>query len=639
MNIKANNKSMGGGAELHPFPRPGSVYHRTPENAHIIPTYIKVLKLFGPLVISLYRLRIWPLFGWTTYLLTIPGRKSGRLITTPLEYSRKDGKLYGGCSLPAGGQWWKNAQANPDRVRAQIGFRSFDARLDVCSDEEAVEWFRWYVKKHPAAAKVGFGWDPKADDPETADFVPILNTYVIFRIIEKQRQTPTVTGSIVRFFFVLAKLFYHGVRYGLIRSYYALFSFLWSPEEKTSKIKKLNGLNLLQLILSLGATATKFGQMMSTRKDMLAAHIVNELEKLQDEVAPFPAKIVKRIIEEDLGRPVGQVFSEFSDKSIAAASIAQVHEARLHSGERVAVKVMRPNVGKNMGKDLAILRFLARLVDLIPRFKPMGVPDSVAEIADSIQSQLDFNLEIANNYRLAEGFADIDWVSLPEIYEDYCGERVITMGFIDGKKLTDALDNPPIPRVDLAKRIVEMYMLMSLRNFFIHSDMHPGNVFVDDKGDLILIDTGLVTEIEPAFIGRFFRSALAMMLLEGRLVAQVYLEGHDNLSEDQVKFACDGIEAIFDRLRGAAFTDVEVGELFFELFGIFREVNIKLESSWAGMLLSEITFEGIANQVDSDFNMMLMMSHRFPQFIYDTDILDVNDEICRQTLYRTKASF
>jgi len=184
-----------------------------------------------------------------------------------------------------------------------------------------------------------------------------------------------------------------------------------------------------------------------------------------------------------------------------------------------------------------------------------------------------------------------------------------------------------------------MYMLMSLRNFFIHSDMHPGNVFVDDKGDLILIDTGLVTEIEPAFIGRFFRSALAMMLLEGRLVAQVYLEGHDNLSEDQVKFACDGIEAIFDRLRGAAFTDVEVGELFFELFGIFREVNIKLESSWAGMLLSEITFEGIANQVDSDFNMMLMMSHRFPQFIYDTDILDVNDEICRQTLYRTKASF
>src|ERR1017187_8673202 len=184
---------------------------------------------------------------------------------------------------------------------------------------------------------------------------------------------------------------------------------------------------LLDLFRHLGATFIKVGQIMSTRPDLLPEHITQALAHLQDDVGPFPFEAVARTIAEDLGRPIGQVFAEFSPRPIASASVSQVHKARLWDGRVVAVKVRRPDVLEICTFDLAVMRKVAHLLGKIPSLSSMSPESTVEQFGRAVYAQLDFRVEARNNLRFRENFRNEPDVVFPEVFEEYSSERILCM--------------------------------------------------------------------------------------------------------------------------------------------------------------------------------------------------------------------
>ena len=232
---------------------------------------------------------------------------------------------------------------------------------------------------------------------------------------------------------------------------------------------------VLNLFRRLGATFIKVGQIMSTRPDLLPPHIIQALAKLQDDVGPFPFAQVRTTIEEDFGRELSSLFTEFSPLPIASASVAQVHKARLPSGELVAVKVRRPDIEELCTFDLGVMRLYARVLELIPSLRLLAPLDSVEQFGRAIRMQLDFTVEAQNNRRFTRNFATLPEVCLPRLYDDLCSRRVLVMEFIDGVKILDFKRSGVEPR-RLGLLGFRVMLKMIFADGFVHADLHPGNI-------------------------------------------------------------------------------------------------------------------------------------------------------------------
>jgi ubiquinone biosynthesis protein len=245
---------------------------------------------------------------------------------------------------------------------------------------------------------------------------------------------------------------------------------------------KLNRGEQLRLSLEeLGPIFIMFGQLLSTRRDLVPDDMIGELVKLQDQVPPFAEAQATTIIEQALGQAVGQLFANFSAKPMASASIAQVHAATLHSGEEVVVKVVRPTIEKIIRQDIKLLFVIARLIEKYlpdgPRLRPVEV---VEDYQHTILDELDLNREAANTSQLRRNFENSDLLYVPKVYWDYTCRNVFTMERIDGIPVTD-IDALTAQKTDmklLAERGVEIFFTQVFRDSFFHADMHPVNVFV-----------------------------------------------------------------------------------------------------------------------------------------------------------------
>ena len=259
----------------------------------------------------------------------------------------------------------------------------------------------------------------------------------------------------------------------------------------------------LRLMLQeLGTTFIKFGQLLASRPDLVGEKISEELSQLHDDNPPVSYEEIKELIEDQLGGSLNEFFVEFSEKSLATASIAQVHVAKLHSGEKVAVKVQKPNIEDIVETDLSIMKFIANESDRFDTgFKHLNLPAVIHEFDRSIHKEMDFDNELMNIRHLNDNFKYNDKIIVPVIYPDYSTEKVLTMEYVEGVKLSEVIagDDPKYNKILIADRIVRAYLKQIFLDGFFHADPHPGNIFITDDNAVCFIDFGMMGVLDDEF--------------------------------------------------------------------------------------------------------------------------------------------
>jgi len=362
---------------------------------------------------------------------------------------------------------------------------------------------------------------------------------------------------------------------------------------------------LLDLFRHLGATFIKVGQIMSTRPDLVPEHITHALAHLQDDVGPFPYEAVARTIVEDLGRPIEQVFAEFSPRPIASASVSQVHKARLHDGRVVAVKIRRPDVLEICSFDLAVMRQVARLLGKIPALAAMAPESTVDQFGRAIYAQLDFRVEANNNRRFRENFRGDPDVVFPEIFKEYCSERILCMTHIEGIKILDSRKGPSDPK-RIARLGLRALMKMIFEDGFVHADLHPGNIFVLENNRIAIVDLGLVGELDGPHRATFSRFFAAWASRDADTMARLLYSLAINPMEGAAAFERFRVAVVtfMARTWGQRMSDVHPGKLLLDMLGLLRRHRIRMAPAFTIVNIAIAVTEGIGRQLDPELDLM-----------------------------------
>jgi ubiquinone biosynthesis protein len=365
------------------------------------------------------------------------------------------------------------------------------------------------------------------------------------------------------------------------------------------------GKHLREMLDELGPTFVKFGQLLSTRPDVVPPDIIVELRGLQDDVRPFPFADVQRVVQEDLGQTIERLFVDFEEKPLAAASIGQVHRATLPNGRRVVVKVQRPEAPRQIEADLALLFQAARLAkERVRALDFIDAEELVDEFARSIRQELDYRLEARNADTFHHNFAGHPHVRVPRVYWSYTRPRVLTLEFLEGTQLGDlelaawTLDD----RRRLAYLVAEAWMTMIFRHGFFHGDPHPANILVLSPEQIGLVDfglTGKLSDDDMAKLTRLFIDAAAENIeaLPKRL-ADLGVRYPREL-EDQ--FLAE-LRELFHRYYGARLSDVDPLQVIREAFSLIYRMNLHLPSRFVMLDKAIATLGSVGVELYPDFN-------------------------------------
>ncbi|MGO8946117.1 MAG: ABC1 kinase family protein [Ktedonobacterales bacterium] len=360
-------------------------------------------------------------------------------------------------------------------------------------------------------------------------------------------------------------------------------------------------------IEELGPTFIKLGQILSTRGDLLPAEYLAELAKLQDSAPPVPAEAVRQILQEELGRPVDEVFASFDMDPLASASIGQAHAATLMDGTPVVVKLRRPGVVEQVDEDLRILVDLA--VTAERHWSAARYYDLLAiaqEFAQTLRAELDYLQEGRNVERFAENFSGDPSVHIPRVYWETTTSRMLTLERIYGIKISDvdALENADLDRRAIAEHATRILLTMILDYGFFHADPHPGNVFVEPDGRIALIDFGMVGEVDVSTQGFLIRLLLAIASRDGGRLADVVLD----ISRSRVYVDRNALRRDMQRML-ARYCDLPLGDvrlsvMLGELLTILRWHHLRLPPDLALLVKTLGMSEGLGVQLDPRFNLM-----------------------------------
>ena len=354
----------------------------------------------------------------------------------------------------------------------------------------------------------------------------------------------------------------------------------------------------------LGPTFVKFGQLLSTRSDIIPEGILSELQKLQDKVAPMPLEVTRGVIERELGVPAEKLLAEFDPVWLGSASIGQVYRARLHGGEQVAVKVQRPEAPGRVEADLALMRDLAALLDA--RFGDrifIDVKELVAEFEGVIRRELDYEQEAENARRFAANFAGTP-VKIPEIHTDLSTKRVITMEYIEGTRFLDVrpLLLTPAERRRVATMGAETIFKMAFEDGFFHGDPHPGNLFLTQGGELALLDFGMVGFMSHGDIEALSRLFIAVIQRD----AAAALHGLERLG---VRYAPEVRGDLLQELReflfkysGLSVGEVTLGQALSEVISLVRRYRLSMPPVFPLLTKALVTAEALSRSIDPTIN-------------------------------------
>lgn len=360
---------------------------------------------------------------------------------------------------------------------------------------------------------------------------------------------------------------------------------------------------LVKAFQELGPSFVKLGQMLSTRQDLLPADYIEAFATLQDQVEPFDGRVARQMVEEALEAELEALFADFSEEPVASASIAQVHRARLHTGEEVAVKVQRPGIERTLRSDINILYTLAELLE---DQLDLGVytPAAIVEAFDrAISLEVDFLNEATNAETFGAAMAELEGVHVPRIYRPLSDRRVLTMEWIEGHKLTRIDDSGADRRVLMKRLVAASYEQIYVHSIF-HADPHPGNLVVDGDSVLTYLDFGLVGRITPEmrdileaiFVGVIFGDADGCARAIYRAGSA---DGRVNLRELSAR-----ITDLLDRYGHTSLAQQDTGRIAIELLGLCREHNLRLPQEYALLARASAALDGIARALVPDWDMM-----------------------------------
>ncbi|MVW74554.1 ubiquinone biosynthesis regulatory protein kinase UbiB [Pseudomonas xionganensis] len=387
----------------------------------------------------------------------------------------------------------------------------------------------------------------------------------------------------------------------------ALLPWRWLPR-RTLNLSR--GARLRLALEELGPIFIKFGQLLSTRRDLLPPDIADELAKLQDQVPPFDPAKAQALIESQLGARVSEVFARFDAQPLASASVAQVHAAQLNSGEEVVVKVIRPGLAPVIEQDMAWLFLLARLAEKASpdarRLRPVEV---VSDYEKTIFDELDLLREAANASQLRRNFEGSELLYVPQVYWDLCRPKVLVMERIYGIQVTD-LATLADQRTDmklLAERGVEIFFTQVFRDSFFHADMHPGNIFVSTRTpwnpQYIAIDCGIIGSLTPEDQDYLARNLIAFFKRDYRRVAQLHIDSGWVPADTKVNDFEAAIRTVCEPIFEKPLKDISFGQLLLRLFQTARRFNMEVQPQLVLLQKTLLNIEGLGRQLYPDLDL------------------------------------
>jgi ubiquinone biosynthesis protein len=373
-----------------------------------------------------------------------------------------------------------------------------------------------------------------------------------------------------------------------------------SPNYWLRKPTEPRGVRIRRTLEDLGPIFVKFGQALSTRKDLLPEDIADELVKLQDRVPPFSNETARQIIEQQLGQTISQAFAEFDPSPLASASVAQVHTATLKSGEKVIVKVLRPDIEERIHSDVGLLYELAKLAE---RFwsdaKRLRALEVVAEFEKTIMDELDLVREAANATKLRRNFEGSDAIYIPEIHWPLTRRKVLVMERIYGIPVGD-IEQLRQGNADfklLAERGVETFFTQVFRDNFFHADMHPGNIFVELPAKYIAVDFGIVGTLSPSDQRYLAENFLAFFNRDYRRVAQMHIESGWVPASTRVEEFESAIRTVCEPIFDKPLKDISFGLLLLRLFQTARRFDMVVQPQLVLLQKTLLNIEGLGRQL------------------------------------------
>ncbi|AGS38706.1 MAG: ubiquinone biosynthesis protein [Cycloclasticus pugetii] len=379
-----------------------------------------------------------------------------------------------------------------------------------------------------------------------------------------------------------------------------------SPSYFLGKRKGSRGERLRKALEDLGPIFVKFGQILSTRQDLLPPDIGEELSRLQDNVPPFADDLARQIIESSLEVPIEEVFSTFSPSPLASASVAQVHTATLHTGEDVVVKVLRPGIEKIINSDVGLLYTLAELANKYwgeaKRLKPLDV---VKEFDHTIHDELDLVREAANASQLRRNFEHSEHLYVPDVYWDYTRQNVMVMERIYGTPIgkIDQLREKGVDLKLLAERGVEIFFAQVFRDNFFHADMHPGNIFASDDAKYLAVDFGIMGSVTLEDQRYLAENFLAFFQRDYLRVAQLHIESGWVPKETRVDEFESAIRAVCEPIFEKPLKEISYGHLLLRLFQTARRFDMEVQPQLVLLQKTLLNIEGLGRQLYPDLDL------------------------------------
>jgi ubiquinone biosynthesis protein len=388
------------------------------------------------------------------------------------------------------------------------------------------------------------------------------------------------------------------------------FAFLLSPAAWFRRSVGTRGERLRLALEELGPIFMKFGQMMSTRRDLLPRDIADELEKLQDRVPPFPGADAQRIVESAYGRPLTDVFARFDETPLAAATIAQVHAAQMKDGKEVVVKIVRPGIRALIQRDIEVLYTIAELANRYwsdaHRLRPAEL---VREYQKTILDELDLMREAANAAQLRRNFFESRLLYVPEVYWDYCRKNVMVMERVHGVLISDMAElqrrGANIQR--LAENGVEIFFTQAFRHNFFHADMHPGNIFVllDDPQQprYAAVDFGIVGTLDPRDQHYLAENFLAFFERDYRRIAQLHIDAGWIPAHVRVDELESAVRTVCEPIANKPLREISFGQVLISLFEAAQRFDAQMQPQLMLIQKTLLQIEGVGRQLYPDLDL------------------------------------
>ncbi len=360
------------------------------------------------------------------------------------------------------------------------------------------------------------------------------------------------------------------------------------------------------ILEELGPTFIKFGQILSTRPDLIPMEYAEELKKLQDCVPKRAYSTIRDVIEEETGKEIHAVFPYFEEDPIASASIGQVHIAKLKNGKKVVVKVQKPNVEKIIEYDISILYDVANLIEgYMPEARQFGPKLLVSEFAKTIRREQNYRREARNATRFRQNFRGVDILYVPEVEWKYNSRKVLVLEYIEGKRFNDFLDSKPTvaSKKMIAKRINNIYMKMILEDGFFHADPHPGNIIIRKDNVVSLVDFGMVGYIDHELRSQIVNLLYALAREDTEKTIASFIDIGVLSDDTNIRYFRSDFHEVLHEYYNTELKEVHVSEMFHDILEVVRTHKVRLPHNFLYLLKVIGEIESLCQKLDPEFNL------------------------------------